>query len=142
MRRSPTGDPLLALAERVAGTGRGGRRLAAQVDLVRSTGLGYAWRRLRDRGDIGVDAAERLYRSIWGDAAVEVGAEVHELGGGFFELRRGGVSTRAWLHHVTLDSEVALRLALDKPLVHRLLAAEGPPVPEHLELASGEIAAA
>jgi hypothetical protein len=114
MRRSPTGDsPAPRRARRRSRPRRAG--LAAQVDLVRSTGLGYAWRRLRDRADLRLDAAESLYRSIWANAAAEVGAEVRELGGGVFEPPRGERSTRARLHHVTLDSEVALRLALDTP---------------------------
>jgi D-alanine-D-alanine ligase-like ATP-grasp enzyme len=75
-----------------------------------------------------------VYRRIWTEAAAEVGAEVDELGDGFLELSTGGSHTRVRDELVALDDPVSIELSFDKPLVHRLLAAEGLPVPEHVEI--------
>jgi cyanophycin synthetase len=77
-----------------------------------------------------------VYRDIWDDAAGAVGAEVRELGEGFLEVSRDGRQTRVRDELVQLDDPVTVRLSFDKPLVHRLLAAEGIPVPEHIEVSS------
>ena len=119
----------------------GGRRAltaGAWVDLVRSTGARYALSRLRsERGwrALGARWREAIYREIWSDAAKSVGAEILALSSGFLEIRRDGVSTRVWQQFVGLDDAVTLRLALDKPLVHRLLSAERVPVPAHSRMA-------
>lgn len=111
-------------------------QLGAGLDLVRSTGPRYLWRRWRDqaaerRADSGVSA---VYREIWQRAADELGATLDDLGSGFLELRRERARTRVWLHWVELEDIVTHRLSLDKPRVHQLLAAHGVPVPEHIEV--------
>ena len=115
--------------------GSRGRTVGSWLDLARSMGVAATARRLR-RGGGGVldpDVRNAVYTAIWRDAAEKVGADVHELGSGFLEVSRGGPSARVWQQVVPLDDPVTLRLALDKPVVHDLLAKASVPVPEHLE---------
>jgi D-alanine-D-alanine ligase-like ATP-grasp enzyme len=112
------------------------RELGVALDLVRGMGPRHAWQRFREererampRGPEAFDA----YREIWGEAAAELEAEMRDLSGGFFELRRGEVLTRVWQHWVPLDSGVALRLALDKTRVNDLLSERGIRIPAHCE---------
>jgi D-alanine-D-alanine ligase-like ATP-grasp enzyme len=124
---------LLAAATR---SGAAGRAWASRLDVIRSTGLGYALHRRREQGrerEIGITALERFYREAWGEAAAELGAELIELEGGFLEIRRGSTTTRVWRQFSALDEAVSLRLALDKTLVHRLLTERGIHVPDYLE---------
>jgi cyanophycin synthetase len=125
---------LLAAAAR---SGSAGRAWGTRADIVRSVGLRYALRRRRERDraeEVGTRALEKLYRDVWADAAAEVGAELTELESGFLEIRRGGVETRVWRQLTALDEAVSLRLALDKPLVHRILRAREISVPDYIEL--------
>jgi cyanophycin synthetase len=113
-----------------------GRAWASRLDVIRSTGPRYALHRrteqARERA-VGTRALEHFYRDAWAEAADELGAELMELEGGFHEIRRGGTTTRVWRQLSALDEAVSLRLALDKTIVHRLLAARGIQVPEYLE---------
>ena len=118
--------------------GRRALTLGAWADLVHSTGVRYTLSRLRsERGwrTLGAHWREAIYREIWGNAATSLGAEMLPLSSGFLEIRREGLSTRVWQQFVGLDDAVTLRLALDKPLVHRLLSAERVPVPAHSRMA-------
>jgi cyanophycin synthetase len=115
--------------------------LAARADLVRSTGLRHATRRLRYPAAFEILSRSRrtFYERLWREAAAEVGAGVRDLGEGFLELSRDQRRTRVWQQWVELDDAVTLRLALDKAIVTRLLAEAGLPVPEQLELSLGEL---
>jgi len=75
-----------------------------------------------------------LYRRIWVEAATAVGAKVEHLGDEFLAIRRGGVETVVRLHLVMFDHPATIALALDKTVIHRLLAHGGLPVPEHRRL--------
>jgi D-alanine-D-alanine ligase-like ATP-grasp enzyme len=125
--------------------GRVGRELAVRVDLARSLGLrntlarASADARLRA---IPTGASRLGYEEMWRDAAEEVGAEVRRIDGGFLEFSKGPVRARVWNHVVPLDNSVSHKLSLDKTLVHRLLAADGLRVPDHLEFDSRTLAAA
>ena len=141
-RSLPSYESLLAGISRV---GRPGRELAVGLDLVRSTGLRSVGRRAREqarRGRLGADGGRPPLEALWRDAALELGAEVVELPAGFLEIRRGERSTRVWKHWVMLDDIVTARLALEKALVHRLLADAGLPVPEHVEFSARDLAPA
>jgi D-aspartate ligase len=123
-----------ALAEKVTSTGDRGLALASRLEVLGSTGPGYAWRRLRAEGrlsGLGQQVRHDLYERIWREAADVAGARIKRLGPGLFELSRGDVSTRVFEQMVTLDDPVTLKLALDKALVHRLLA--GLSIPDHVE---------
>jgi cyanophycin synthetase len=75
--------------------------------------------------------------TIWKDAAEALGAEAIELEGGVLEIRRDAAHARVW-HHVTpFDDPVTVRVALERPLVHRLLREADVPVPDHVEAAAG-----
>jgi cyanophycin synthetase len=130
---------ILAVALR---SGSAGRAWATRLDVIRSTGVRYAFRRraehVRER-EIGRAALERFYRDIWTEAAAELGAEVTELEGGFLEIRRGPLTTRVWRQLSALDEAVSLKVALDKTLVHQLLAARGVHVPGYLEFPRGNL---
>jgi cyanophycin synthetase len=123
-------------------SGSAGRAWGARLDVLRSTGVGYALRRraevARER-QTGRAALERFYRDVWANAAGELGAEVSELEGGFLEIRRGEVVTRVWRQLSVLDDAVSLKVALDKPLVHGLLVARGVHVPDYLECSRANI---
>lgn len=115
---------------------RPARQLGAGVDLVRSTGPRYLWRRWREQAAgarLGNDPVKAVYREIWERAAREVGATLEDLGSGFLELRSARARARVWLHWVELEDIVTHRLSLDKPRVHELLAHAGVPVPDYEE---------
>jgi cyanophycin synthetase len=122
--------------ERLAGAGRRGRSVAARLDLLASSGLGPLWRRARAEGQLaglGDSARDRLYERIWTEAAAACGAEVSQLAPGLFELTRGQRRTRVYQQTVEMDDPVTLRVALDKAVVHRLMAERGVPTPERIE---------
>jgi cyanophycin synthetase len=87
---------------------------------------------MRVRGT-GLDPSLRpgWYSDVWRQAADVLGAEFVTLPGGFCEVRHGERVTRMLQQLVMLDDPVTLRLAGHKPLVHRLLAGKGLPVPPH-----------
>lgn len=119
--------------------------LFSRLDLLRSTGVRYAWRRRRQARRwerLEPQPPEAVYRAIWVEAAEAVNAELIELADGTLEVRRNGATTRVSPEHVLLDDERTLELALDKPRVHQLLEEIGVAVPEHLEFAAGDVAAA
>jgi len=109
--------------------------LATRADAVRGLGLRGTWHRLRAERELaalGDEPLDSFYRRIWGDAAAELGASVRELGSGFLELSDGDTLTRVWQQYTELDGPVALRLALDRRVVFRLLEEAGVPIPEHV----------
>jgi D-alanine-D-alanine ligase-like ATP-grasp enzyme len=122
----------------LSGAGRPGRVLAPELDQLRTLGLR---RTLRGRGGRAPAEDERrlsechseTYLRIWRHAADALGAELHELGDGFLRISLAGKETIVRRHLVTLNGPSTEALSLDKSLVHRLLAREGVPIPEHLE---------
>lgn len=134
-----------ALLDLLPRAGRIGRELAVRVDLARSLGLRNTLARASADAHLRSipEGGSRLgYEEIWRDAAVEVGADVRRIDGGFLEFTKGESCARVWNHVVSLDNSVAHKLSLDKMLVHRLLEDVGLPVPGHLEFDSGSLAAA
>ena len=130
-----TSEAVTRVVDRLGLSGRPGRELAVRLDMVRSTGIGPALRRLRWDENLARASGpdDDAYRRIWTDAARELGAEVSELPGGFLKIQKDGVWTRVLDNLVMLDDGVTLRFALQKTLVNDLLAAAGLPVPEGLE---------
>jgi D-alanine-D-alanine ligase-like ATP-grasp enzyme len=122
-----------------------GRRIAPRLDLLRSTGPGYAVhhrRELHHWSKLPGDGRRPGYADLWRDAARTVGAEAVELGRGFIELRKGDADAVVWNHWVPLDDIVTMQLALDKPLVHARLAAAGIPVPDHVSFDAADLSPA
>ena len=130
----------------LAAAGPRSRHLAGRLDLVRSTGVRYAVRRLREKAHFAAfarpDAPLPAYERIWRDAAAELEADVVDIGSGFLEIRKGAAWTRVWNHWVMLDDIVTTRLALDKTLVHRLLADAGVRVPDYVKIEGRDLAPA
>jgi D-alanine-D-alanine ligase-like ATP-grasp enzyme len=117
------------------------RELVTRLDVASATGIRHALRRLsQDLRHAGAGRPNPVVgREIWTSAAKAVGAEIVELGDGFFEFRKGSTWTRVHEQTVPLNTEVAVRLAEDKPLVYRLLREAGLPVPDHLEFSLREL---
>ncbi len=143
--RSDSGLSFVPLFEVLGRAGALGRQLAPRLDLVRSVGLRYAWdeqRRKNATRSQPSDGRRTGYVRLWSDAAREIGAEATDLSRGFIELRKDEARIVVWNHWVPLDDIVTLKLALEKPLVHRILAAEGLPVPEHRPFHASDLAPA
>ena len=106
----------------------------SQLDVARSTGLGYARLRRRESAELraqGGQPRNSVYRAIWEEAAAAVGAEYEQLSEDFAELRRDGARTRVKRQGTELDAEVTLDIASHKGLVHGWLTGADIPVPEH-----------
>lgn len=111
------------------------RTLASRLDLARSVGPAYFWRRVREERALppfGRRTRDALYRRLWEQAADVLEAELVDLSNGLYEIRRGGTRTRVWQQVVPLDDPVTLRVALDKAIVHRLLEEAAISVPDHV----------
>jgi hypothetical protein len=123
------------LTNAVGIAGTRGRTVGSWLDLARSVGGRSTLKRLRGGGpgDFPPDVRNAVYAQIWRDAAAKLGADVRDLGSGFLEVTRGEATVRVWQQVNPLDDPVTLRLALDKPVVHRLLREVSVPVPEYLE---------
>jgi cyanophycin synthetase len=123
------------LTDVVGIAGTRGRTVGSWLDLARSVGGRSTLRRLRGGGGAGFppEVRDAVYAAIWRDAADRAGADVRDLGSGFLEIGRAAALLKVWQQVVPLDDPVTLRLALDKPVVHRLLRDASVPVPEHLE---------
>ena len=122
------------LLDGVGRAGPVGRSVGPRLDLMRSIGVGYAWRERRNRQAaraFASDGRRAGYVERWSEAAHELGGSATDLARGFVEVRVGDRRVVVWNHWVPLDDIVTLKLALDKPLVHRVLHAEGLPVPKH-----------
>ncbi len=91
MAHAKLGDSLVPrFLDLVAAAGRPGCEVATRLDLLIAIGPAYAWRRLRDEtahARLDQGGRNRVYRDIWLHAATEVGAELEELGRGWFEIR-------------------------------------------------------
>ncbi|HEX4563872.1 MAG TPA: hypothetical protein VH115_05400, partial [Solirubrobacteraceae bacterium] len=125
-----------ALSERLGGTGGAASKLASRAEVVASTGPHYVLRRLRaDRAfaPFKRDARNDFYERIWNEAADAIGASVSKLGPGRFEIARGAARARVYRQVTGIDDPATLKVALDKALVHRMLASEGLAIPEHVE---------
>lgn len=83
-----------------------------------------------------------FYEKAWCDAAEQLGCSVTALGADIFEVRRGHRSVRVCLNFSPFDDSVTLRLAGQKPIVYRVLAEAGLPVPNHIAIDSLDLSAA
>jgi cyanophycin synthetase len=73
-----------------------------------------------------------FYAQVWREAADQLGAAIEPLGLGAFEIRLGDQHTRVLENSTALDDLATHCLVRTKPVVYRLLAAEGLPVPRHV----------
>ena len=75
----------------------------------------------------------RFYEDVWREAAGDLGAEFEVLGGGILKISSDGASIRVHTNCTPLDDPVTLQVALNKPLVHKILRSHGLPTPDHAE---------
>ncbi len=73
-----------------------------------------------------------FYREVWEEAAAQLGGTVTVLERALLEIRCGGVVLRTRTNLTSLDDQLTVAVADDKPLAYRLLAERGLPVPRHL----------
>jgi cyanophycin synthetase len=94
--------------------------------------LKHVWRRIAQRRS-GPDEATReaYYVQIWEKAAKELSLSVVRLPDGFLKVRSGAAETLVYQNFTMMDHPATEHLAGNKPLVHKLLAEEGLPIPEH-----------
>jgi len=95
--------------------------------------LGRARQKLRSwRGtshQIYVEDRLDEYQRIWKLIAAEVDAEFTPLSNDIWEIRKGVTFLRLFQNQLELDDPVTLQLAARKPLVHKMLSAQGIAVP-------------
>ncbi len=119
----------------LARSGKPGGALAARVDRLRIAGIrsGRVGWQVTGSGNSPqlFERQAALYRQIWGEAANTLGARIEDLGGEFFSIQRDGVETIVRFHLVMIDHPATIALALDKPVVHRLLRGSDLPVPDY-----------
>lgn len=72
------------------------------------------------------------YREMWRKVAEKSGAKFRTLSDDVWEIEMDGIKTRMLNHQMEFDSPVTLGMAANKPLIHRLFAENGLPVPEHI----------
>jgi cyanophycin synthetase len=91
------------------------------------------WLRRRNplNGQVEADRGA-FHERLWREAAAQVGATIHPLGYGFYEIRRGNTSTRVRGNWTPLDHHVTSFLTDTKPLVYRLMAGSDLPTPRHI----------
>jgi cyanophycin synthetase len=87
-------------------------------------------------------ALEQFHDRLWRSTADELGASFTPLTDHIAEIALNGVTTRINENVTAIDDPVTLDVLHDKPLVHRLLAAHGLPVPPHAEFSLKHINAA
>lgn len=76
---------------------------------------------------------ERFYRQLWEEAAAEIGAKLEDFGYGYYKISRDAAYTFVQEAKVMLDDHLSLRMAGNKPLVHRILSERNYPVQDYLE---------
>ena len=80
-----------------------------------------------------------FYDRTWQEAARELGGTWTKLSDDISEINFGGFRTRVMLNTSCIDDPVTLEILGDKPLTHRLLMAEGLPVPRHTTFSSSKM---
>ena len=80
-----------------------------------------------------------FYEKAWQEAAAHVGATVEPLGYEIFEIRSGNMRIRVSQNYTPIDEPVTLDIAGNKPLVHKLLARQGLPIPRYAEFSLNEM---
>ncbi len=142
---SRTQDRLLPGVALLARAGNRGRWAASKIEYVRLVGFGpyvRGARTLRRLGVPGRGARDAVYARIWSEGAAAAGAEFIDRGRGFYEVRRGDRRIPLFQQVTPIDDAVTLRLALEKPLVHELLADAGVAIPDHVEFSIADAAPA
>jgi D-alanine-D-alanine ligase-like ATP-grasp enzyme len=83
-----------------------------------------------------------FYEQTWCAAAKELGASWTLLGSDISEITLDGHRTRVFHNVSSIDDPVTLAVLHDKPLTHRILTAEGLPVPRYCVFSLKDVGAA
>lgn len=83
-----------------------------------------------------------FYSEVWSDAAAHLGATVERLDKDLLEIRLGQSYTRVQQTTTQIDDPLTLGVAVDKPLVYRLLAKRGLRIPIYFPFTLRNIAQA
>jgi len=83
-----------------------------------------------------------FYAEVWREAAARLGGSVEQLDKDVLEIRLGRACTRARQSTTAIDDPVTLSVAVDKPLVYRLLSKRGLRIPDHFEFTLSSVAGA
>lgn len=75
----------------------------------------------------------RFYEELWRQTAADMGAEIEDFGNGYFKITYNGDWTFVLEAKVMLDDHLSLRMAGNKPLVHRLLSEGNYPIQDYCE---------
>lgn len=75
----------------------------------------------------------QYFNNYWTDVSQAIGANIEDVGEGFYRLSRGKIKTFVYQGQVMLDDHLTLRIAGNKPMVNRLLKQQGFTVPDYLE---------
>ncbi len=62
-----------------------------------------------------------FYKTLWTETAHQIGAEIHDIGYGFYKIQAGDRATYVYNSMVMLDNHLTLKIAGNKPLVSSLL---------------------
>jgi D-alanine-D-alanine ligase-like ATP-grasp enzyme len=111
--------------------------------LLTGASLAFKIRRRRyHRTSVKTEIAARraqFYRDIWDEAASATGGRVREVDGELLEVSCADVVVRVRRNLTSLDDPLTVAVAADKPLVYRLLAERGIPVPRHAVCAANDL---
>lgn len=88
------------------------------------------------------DRRTRFYRDVWDEAAADCGGIVRQVGGRVLEVECQGVVLRTRTNMTSLDDPLTVAVTENKPLVYRLLAERGLPVPRHRVVSADDLAGA
>jgi cyanophycin synthetase len=101
--------------------------------------LKEAFRVRRSDTRLALKHRSHFYTELWRDAASQLGASVEVLGNEILEIRLGQDCTRVQQNTTAIDRAIAVAVAQNKPLVHRLLAKRHLRTPTYCEFTLNEI---
>ncbi len=106
----------------------------------------YAGYRLKERQRVrspktllALKHRSHFYADLWSSAASQLGASLEALGNDMFEIRLGEEYTRVQQNITAIDSAIAVMVAQNKPVVHRLLAKRQLRTPTYCEFTLNEL---
>lgn len=76
---------------------------------------------------------QRFYDQLWQKVAEDMDAKIEDFGYGFSKISRAAQHTFVMQAKVMLDDHLSLRLAGNKPLVHRILSERNYPIQDYRE---------
>lgn len=75
----------------------------------------------------------RFYEDLWRKTAADMGCEIEDFGNGYFKISNKDNWTFVLEAKVMLDDHLSLRMAGNKPLVHRMLTEGNFPIQDYCE---------